>query len=269
MAKINLPNVRQQSTVRFNVSLKDNGVSVDWAGLSRITALIFSDSQKIVAGPCTAVVDPEDSKNLIVTYTADKSQYLGIASVCIRCVYHEREKTYDKKALNFVERTAQATGVTVLDDPVVDVQLEVSEVSTSLLDEAIDACIAATESANEAAANATSAAEHQPVIDPDSKHWLIWNAEDEEYQDTGVLAKGQKGDDGDDGITPHIDEDTGHWFIGSEDTGVTAQGPKGDSGDINYPTFEIDSNMHLKVSALTEGSAERFSIQNGHLIMTL
>lgn len=262
MANINLPNVRQQSTVRFNVSLKDNGVSVDWAGLSRITALIFSDSQKIVAGPCTSVVDPEDSENLIVTYTADKPQYLGIASVCIRCVYHEREKTYDKKALNFVERTAQATGVTVLDDPIVDVHLEVSEVSTSMLDDALAAAF-------DAALKANKAAEHQPIIRA-NHNWWVWNTETGEYEDTGVTAKGQ---DGQDGVTPHIDPITGNWFIGSTDTGVHAQGPmglQGPSGNLNYPTFNVDGAMHLQVTALTEGDADRFAIDNGgHLKLTI
>lgn len=270
MPTITLPNVRIENDVRMNAALKDNGVRVDWNSLTDIHAALYADTQRVMAGPCTTEIDPEDGENLIVRYGAGQPQYLGAQRLVIRCKYQGRKKTYDVPAFVFVSQTADLENEELeISDPEVDVELEVREVSTSLLDEAIDACIAATEEAQRAGAAATSAAEHQPVIDPDSKHWLVWNAEDEEYQDTGVLAKGQKGDDGDDGLTPHIDEGTGHWFIGSEDTGVTAQGPKGDPGDINYPTFEIGSNMHLKVSALTEGSAERFNIQNGHLKMTL
>lgn len=40
-----------------------------------------------------------------------------------------------------------------------------------------------------------------------------------------------KGADGDNGITPHIDEETGNWFVGDTDTGIHAQGDKGDKGD--------------------------------------
>lgn len=33
-----------------------------------------------------------------------------------------------------------------------------------------------------------------------------------------------------DGIIPHIDSETGNWFLGDEDTGVKAQGDKGKQG---------------------------------------
>lgn len=38
---------------------------------------------------------------------------------------------------------------------------------------------------------------------------------------------GVDGKPGKDGLTPHIDATTGHWFIGNTDTGVSAQGPQG------------------------------------------
>jgi hypothetical protein len=45
-----------------------------------------------------------------------------------------------------------------------------------------------------------------------------------------------------DGITPHIDTETGNWFLGEEDTGVKAQGPKGEDGecDCNPDNIKID-----------------------------
>lgn len=51
-----------------------------------------------------------------------------------------------------------------------------------------------------------------------------------------------KGDKGDDGITPHIDEETGNWFVGDTDTGVHAQGEPGatDYNDLeNKPDLTI------------------------------
>ena len=40
----------------------------------------------------------------------------------------------------------------------------------------------------------------------------------------------EPGQPGADGITPHIDVVTGHWFIGDEDTGIPARGLQGNSG---------------------------------------
>ena len=39
-----------------------------------------------------------------------------------------------------------------------------------------------------------------------------------------------EGKDGQDGITPHIDESTKHWFIGDTDTGILAEGRNGTNG---------------------------------------
>lgn len=62
-----------------------------------------------------------------------------------------------------------------------------------------------------------------PHIDPESGMWYIGEI------NTGVRA------DGIDGITPHIDKNTGHWFLGQEDTGVNAQGPEGAPSTIPGP----------------------------------
>lgn len=152
MATIEIPNVRQESTVLMPTTLKDNGVAVDWSGLQNIKAYMYSDAQRVIAGKCDVEVDGEDATVLKVTYAATRPQYLGVNSLLVRCKYHGREKSYDVPVLNFVERTAQATGVTVLDDPVIDVEIEVDEVSTSLLDGAIAAALDAAVKAEEAAA---------------------------------------------------------------------------------------------------------------------
>ena len=72
----------------------------------------------------------------------------------------------------------------------------------------------------------------------DNGNWYLGD------EDTGVAAKGAKGDAGAqgekgapgkdgtagaDGITPHIG-DNGNWYLGDEDTGVAAKGAKGDAG---------------------------------------
>lgn len=48
-------------------------------------------------------------------------------------------------------------------------------------------------------------------------------------QDISTI-KGDPGKDGTDGITPHIDSATKHWFLGTADTGVKAEGKDGVDG---------------------------------------
>ena len=69
-----------------------------------------------------------------------------------------------------------------------------------------------------------------PHIDSTSKHWYIGTS------DTNIVAEGKDGQDGQngtngvDGVTPHIDSSNKHWMIGSEDTGVVAEGQNGRDG---------------------------------------
>ena len=154
MGTITLPNVRACSDITFRVSLTDNDVSVLWTSLTDIRALVYSDAQKAVAGRCAVRVDSEDDTILICDYAATKPQYLGINSIVIRCKYEGRTKTFDKKAINIVARTAEVTGSVTINDPDVAVELVVEDVDTSILDSAIAAAFDAAEAAEEAAAAA-------------------------------------------------------------------------------------------------------------------
>lgn len=159
MPTLTLPNVRIENDVRINAALKDNGVRIDWNSLTNIYAALYADNQRVIAGPCTTEMDPENGENLIVRYRADQPQYLGPQRLVIRCQYQGRKKTYDMPAFVFVSQTADLEREELeISDPEVDVELEVREVSTSLLDEALDACIAATIAAEEAARHAEEAA---------------------------------------------------------------------------------------------------------------
>lgn len=61
-----------------------------------------------------------------------------------------------------------------------------------------------------------------------------------------------------DGITPHIDESTGNWFIGEEDTGVHAQGPQGEPGkdgecdcdNVKVTVCHNGQDLEIPISAL-------------------
>jgi stringent starvation protein B len=195
-ATITIPKVRQESDVLLHVGLTDNGVAVDWTSLSDIKAYMFSDAQRIIAGKCTVEVDGTDSEVLNVSYAATRPQYLGQNSLLIRCTYMGRQKSFDVPCLVFVARTAQATGVEVLTDPELDVQLEVEDVSTSLLDSAIAAALDAAADADDAAqaaetaaAAADAAAQHGPKIG-ENGNWYVWDFTTGAYVDTGVAAGG-------------------------------------------------------------------------------
>lgn len=87
-----------------------------------------------------------------------------------------------------------------------------------------------------------------PHIDSATKHWFIGT------NDTGVKAEGVDGTDGEDGVTPHIDSVTKHWFIGDTDTGVLAKGQDGKDGkSISTITKDDDDNI---IVTFTDGSTQ-------------
>ena len=66
-----------------------------------------------------------------------------------------------------------------------------------------------------------------------------------------------KGDKGDNGTTPHIDETTKNWFIGDVDTGILAQGTNGKDGKDgkSISTITKDDNNNIIVT-FTDGSTQ-------------
>lgn len=161
MGTITLPNFRVSGTVRANVRLKDGGVYVEWGSLTEIKAWLYSEEQKAIAGRFEVEVDPQDGTRLKCVYGAQKPQYLGVNKIIVQAKYDEQAKAYDKPLLNFVRWTAGQAGEQItIDDPDVDVGIDVEDVSSSILQEAVDAAFSAADRANEAAA----AAEHMVDI---------------------------------------------------------------------------------------------------------
>ena len=161
MSTITLPNIRVGSDLQVRVRLKDGGVAIDWSTLSNIKACIYSDAQRALAGRCAFSIDEEDSTLLVCTYAANKPQYLGVNRIVISAKYMGETKTYDKPAFSFVRWTADQEGEEItIDDPDVDVEIDVEDISSSILQEAVDAAFSAADRANEAAA----AAEHMVDI---------------------------------------------------------------------------------------------------------
>ena len=74
--------------------------------------------------------------------------------------------------------------------------------------------------------------------------------------------KGSKGDPGDDGVTPHIEN--GHWFIGSVDTGVAVSGADGVGiSNIEYTASQQSGGTNKLTITLTDGSVYTYNIMNG------
>ncbi len=234
---ITIPNVRQQTTVSLEATLSDNGVLVDWSTMDSIHAFIYSNNQKIVAGKCTAEVDENTSTILHCTYDACKPQFLGVQKLVIVCTLSGQKNTYDKPAFAFVATTDETAGSTQTEDDPVEVDIDVTDVDTSILAGAIEAALLAAEAAN-------AAAGHAPYIG-ENGNWFIWSSTQNAYADSGVSATGPQGPAG-------------------------ADGADGVDGGILYPTFHIDAAMHLQMSDAGDSGNQRFEVDDaGHFIMTI
>lgn len=243
MGTITLPNFRTTADVTMNTRLKDGGVAIDWAGLSNIKAWLYSDAQKAIAGRCDVSIDQTHNTKLVCEYSATKPQYLGVQRLIIQAKYMGRTKTYDKPVFNFVPRTADQEGTQiVIDDPEVDVEIEVEDISSSLIERLIAACIKATEEAKDVVdvqrgPQGLSAYEVavQDGFEGTEEEWLLSLQGKSAYEIAVELGyegteeqwiASLKGEDGVPGTTPHIGQN-GNWFIGDVDTGVAAGGQNG------------------------------------------
>ncbi len=265
MGTITLPNFRTTADVTMNTRLKDGGVYIDWAGLTDIKAWLYSDAQKTKAGRCVVSINQADSTKLVCEYSATKPQYLGVQRLIVQAKYMGRTKTYDKPVFNFVPRTADQNGTQiVIDDPVVDVEISVEDVSSSLIEQLVADCIKATEEAQEVVDTSRgprgfSAYEVavQNGFEGTEEEWLLSLQGKSAYEIAVEL--GYEGTEeqwiaslkGDPGTTPHIGQN-GNWFIGDVDTGVAAGGQNG-------VTPHIGDNGHWYI-----GDVDTEVIAEGH-----
>lgn len=99
-----------------------------------------------------------------------------------------------------------------------------------------------------AAESVENATTHQPIVG-ENKNWFVWNAETQEYVDSGVLAEGLKGDKGDQGIQgiqgeKGLQGEKGDPFTYEDftkeqlDSLKGDKGEKGDKGDTGEVTLE-------------------------------
>lgn len=226
MGPITLKNVRASSDITVNLRLKDGGMYIAWTSLADIKAYIFSDVQRAIAGRCDVSIDGDDSTLLICNYSANKPQYPGVNSIVIRANYDGRVKTYDRRAFNIVKRTSGVSGDIVLDDPVVDLELEVADVSSSLLDMAIALAFKAVEewdqvTVTERGPEGKSA--YRVAVDNG------FVGTEEEWLESLVGPEGPRGKQGVQGATGEKG-DTGEKGEKGDTGAIGPQGPQGETG---------------------------------------
>ena len=89
---------------------------------------------------------------------------------------------------------------------------------------------------------------HPPI--PGDGVWQLWNSDTGAYEDSELPLPS-----GADGITPHIG-DNGNWYLGDEDTGVAAKGVKGDTGPQGP---KGDTGAGMDITGATVGQIARIS----------
>ena len=85
-------------------------------------------------------------------------------------------------------------------------------------------------------------------------------AEPDENGNVNIEVEGGQGDDG---VSPHIDPVTGHWFIGETDTNVNARGPQGNSGVASGDEVVVVNNLDGEPSDLEQGQVAVLSAEMG------
>lgn len=253
--------------VRMTVTLIDSGVSIDWGSVEIKQAFVYSDAQKAFAG--NVVINSTDGNDLVCTYPAPSQLYLGDHRLVIRIEWQGGIATYDAPAFSVVATTAEDDDVLIGADTV-EVGIQVTNVSSTILNEILAACQAATDAANAAAADvsgavdaattaaqaATDAAEQATIaaaaaLNPPqiiNDYWWVYDSEQETYVNTGVKASGTDGTDGRDGAAASVAVGTTTTGAAGTNASVTnsgtssaavlnftiprgAKGDKGDKGD--------------------------------------
>lgn len=160
MATIELIHKRVGNDIGMALRILDSNVAIDWTTVDRVYASLFSDQQRVRLGQCKVLgPDSEDPTTLSLLYSAKNPQYLGITSLIVEVTYHGHVSTFDKPVLVFVASTAEegTYPVTVeiagsLDPEENNLEIEVTDVDTSVLDAAIQAANDAAEAADAAIA---------------------------------------------------------------------------------------------------------------------
>ena len=250
MSTITLPNIRVSSDLEIKLKLKDGGVAIDWSTMSNIKVTIYSDKQRSIAGRCDISIDEDDATVLVCRYASTKMQYLGVNRVIVQCTYMGETKTYDKPAFNFVRWTDDQAGQEItISDPDIDVEITVEDVSSSILQEAVEAAFSAAERAEEAA----EAAEHMVDIHTGPEGKSAYQCAVEEGY-TGTEEEWLASLKGDTGETPNITIGTVTTAEPGTPAAATMTGtPEAPVLNLTIPQGAVGATPNFTVGEVTTG----------------
>ena len=250
MSTSTLQNFRVGSDLTVKVRLKDGGVAIDWSTLSGIRAVLYSDAQSSIAGRCDVTVDGEDPTLLVCRYAATKMQYLGVNRIVVSAKYMGVTKTYDKPAFTFVRWSEDQAGEEIsIEDPEVTVEIDVEDVSSSILQEAVDAAFTAADRANEAA----EAAEHMVDIHTGPEGKSAYEVAVEEGY-TGTEEQWLASLKGDTGETPDITIGTVTTVEPGEPAAASMSGtPEAPVLNLSIPKGLVGATPNFTVGTVTTG----------------
>lgn len=87
-------------------------------------------------------------------------------------------------------------------------------------------------------------------------YWYVWEKSSSSFINSNILAEGK------DGLTPYIDLDTEHWFVGTEDTGIKAVGNDG-VGIQSISKTSSSGLTDIYTIYYTDSTTDTFNINNG------
>lgn len=157
-----IPTKRIGTDAHFKVTLKDSGVAVAWDTTDIKAVCMYSEEQRAYAGKCSAVVDPEDNTLLNVLYPASEQLYTGRHRIVVRIVIDGNEATYDAFAIAF--RAMDDDSTVDASDTVDPIDIEVSELDTTVMHEILANCMAATDNAEKVVESIKGGLEGQALV---------------------------------------------------------------------------------------------------------
>ena len=79
---------------------------------------------------------------------------------------------------------------------------------------------------------------HSPKMDEDG-FWLVWDDETQQWKNTGINGKGQKGEKGADGHSPYINTENGNWMVWNDELGCYEDSGQPARGLTGFSAYEI------------------------------
>lgn len=154
-----LQKIQIGTDIRLRATLTDSGVAIDWTTVTVKSVRMYSAAQNVpVKDGVSFAPDADDPKILLVDWMAGSQCYKGDYSLIVVVELSGRTATFTAPAFELVPlMDASQIGMSQPTQGLADIgiSLSVESIDTALIRQILDDCVAATDAANQAAANAT------------------------------------------------------------------------------------------------------------------